>query len=196
MDRCNRLRNHSYCLHRNSSTHLPSAQMVPHLDNLCRDQCSLAERLAPLWAVSFLLASSGCSTKPFLTLVKPEQHILHLTRLVYRNMSILGVEGFSALPKHCLMLCYIFFAAAVFVNGLKDLVGPNWARFIPLPMAMAISFHIGGYFTISMCVGLYNFIKVLGRTVVGLYKQFKDRDAFPVNDRSTPTTITISYDDK
>uniref|UniRef100_M4FAT2 Uncharacterized protein n=1 Tax=Brassica campestris TaxID=3711 RepID=M4FAT2_BRACM len=112
-----------------------------------------SERLAPLWAVSFLLASSGCSTKPFLTLVKPGQHIPDLTRLVYRNMSILGVEGFSALPKHCLMLCYIFFAAAVFVNGLKDLMGPNWARFTPLPMAMAISFHIGGYFTIYMCVG-------------------------------------------
>ncbi|KAF7129408.1 hypothetical protein RHSIM_Rhsim10G0187900 [Rhododendron simsii] len=26
---------------------------------------------------------------------------------VFRNMSILGVEGFSALPKHCLTLCYI-----------------------------------------------------------------------------------------
>ncbi|KAF8085785.1 hypothetical protein N665_0647s0002 [Sinapis alba] len=73
--------------------------------------------------------------------------------LVYRNMSILGVEGFSALPKHCLMLCYIFFAAAVFVNGLRDLVGTKWARFIPLPMAMAIPFYIGGYFTIDMCVG-------------------------------------------
>ncbi|KAG2330120.1 hypothetical protein Bca52824_001300 [Brassica carinata] len=72
---------------------------------------------------------------------------------VYRNMSILGVEGFSALPKHCLMLCCIFFAAAVFVNGLRDLVGQNWARFIPLPMAMAIPFYIGGYFTIDMCVG-------------------------------------------
>ncbi|KFK41018.1 hypothetical protein AALP_AA2G074700 [Arabis alpina] len=73
--------------------------------------------------------------------------------LVYRNMSILGVEGFSALPKHCLMLCYIFFAAAVFVNGVRDLVGPKWARYIPLPMAMAIPFYIGGYFTIDMCVG-------------------------------------------
>ncbi|RID58581.1 hypothetical protein BRARA_F01872 [Brassica rapa] len=62
-------------------------------------------------------------------------------------------KGFSALPKHCLMLCYIFFAAAVFLNGLKDLLGPNWARFTPLRMAMAISFHIGGYFTIYMCVG-------------------------------------------
>ncbi|XP_010511122.1 PREDICTED: probable metal-nicotianamine transporter YSL7 [Camelina sativa] len=73
--------------------------------------------------------------------------------LVYRNMSILGVEGFSALPKHCLMLCYIFFAAAVIVNGVRDAVGPKWARFIPLPMAMAIPFYIGGYFTIDMCVG-------------------------------------------
>ncbi|KAF8048469.1 hypothetical protein N665_2502s0004 [Sinapis alba] len=73
--------------------------------------------------------------------------------LVYRNMSILGVEGFSALPKNCLMICYIFFAAAVFVNGVRDVVGPNWSRFIPLPMAMAIPFYIGGYFTIDMCVG-------------------------------------------
>ncbi|KAG5393486.1 hypothetical protein IGI04_023449 [Brassica rapa subsp. trilocularis] len=184
----------AFCIAYANSPFSPSG-LVSTASDLMQD-FKIAERLAPLWAVSFLLASSGCSTKPFLTLVKPEQHILHLTRLVNRNMSILGVEGFSALPKHCLMLCYIFFAAAVFVNGLKDLVGPNWARFIPLPMAMAISFHIGGYFMISMCVGLYNFIKVLGRTVIGLYKQFKDRDAFPVNDRSTPTTITISYDDK
>jgi OPT family oligopeptide transporter len=73
--------------------------------------------------------------------------------LVYRNMSILGVEGFSALPKHCLMLCYIFFAAAVIVNGIRDALGPKWARFIPLPMAMAIPFYLGGYFTIDMCLG-------------------------------------------
>jgi len=29
--------------------------------------------------------------------------------LVYRNMAVLGVEGFGSLPKHCLTLCYIFF---------------------------------------------------------------------------------------
>ncbi|KAL0358849.1 UNVERIFIED_CONTAM: Metal-nicotianamine transporter YSL3 [Sesamum angustifolium] len=33
--------------------------------------------------------------------------------LIYRNMAILGVEGFSALPHHCLQLCYGFFAFAV-----------------------------------------------------------------------------------
>ncbi|KAJ4726717.1 Metal-nicotianamine transporter like [Melia azedarach] len=29
--------------------------------------------------------------------------------IVYRNMAILGIEGFSALPQHCLQLCYGFF---------------------------------------------------------------------------------------
>ncbi|KAL3625598.1 putative metal-nicotianamine transporter ysl7 [Castilleja foliolosa] len=73
--------------------------------------------------------------------------------LVYRNMAILGVEGFSALPEHCLTLCYGFFAAAIVINGIRDIVGPRWAKFIPLPMAMAIPFYLGGYFTIDMCLG-------------------------------------------
>lgn len=73
--------------------------------------------------------------------------------LVYRNMAILGVEGFSALPEHCLALCYVFFAGAILINGIRDAAGPKWARFIPLPMAMAIPFYLGPYFTIDMCVG-------------------------------------------
>ncbi|KAI7737155.1 hypothetical protein M8C21_010342, partial [Ambrosia artemisiifolia] len=73
--------------------------------------------------------------------------------LIYRNMAILGVEGFATLPDKCLLLCYIFFGFAIFVNGIRDLVGKNGARFIPIPMAMAIPFYIGGYFAIDMCVG-------------------------------------------
>lgn len=73
--------------------------------------------------------------------------------LVYRNMSILGVEGFSALPKNCLKLCYVFFIAAIVVNAIRDAVGKNRAKYIPLPMAMAIPFYLGGYFAIDMCVG-------------------------------------------
>ncbi|KAL7192768.1 hypothetical protein ACSBR2_024563 [Camellia fascicularis] len=73
--------------------------------------------------------------------------------LVYRNMSILGVEGFSALPKHCLNLCYAFFIAAIVVNAIRDAVGKERAQFIPLPMAMAIPFYLGSYFAIDMCVG-------------------------------------------
>ncbi|KAF2290572.1 hypothetical protein GH714_014480 [Hevea brasiliensis] len=78
---------------------------------------------------------------------------IQLLLLVYRNMSILGVEGFSALPKHCLTLCYIFFAAAIVINAIRDTVGKKRARFIPIPMAMAIPFYIGGYFAIDMCIG-------------------------------------------
>lgn len=72
---------------------------------------------------------------------------------VYRNMAILGVEGFSALPKHCLTFCAVFFVGAIVVNFIRDVVGKKWNRFIPLPMAMAIPFYIGGYFTIDMCLG-------------------------------------------
>ncbi|KAK3406141.1 hypothetical protein EUGRSUZ_K02316 [Eucalyptus grandis] len=73
--------------------------------------------------------------------------------IVFRSMAELGVEGVSSLPKHCLTLCYGFFAAAMIINGFRDLVGKKWARFIPLPMAMAIPFYIGPYFAIDMCVG-------------------------------------------
>ncbi|KAL2967698.1 hypothetical protein AAZX31_16G189400 [Glycine max] len=72
--------------------------------------------------------------------------------IIYRNMAILGVQGFGHLPKNCLLLCYIFFAAAVAINLIKDFLGKR-GRFIPLPMAMAIPFYIGPYFAIDMCVG-------------------------------------------
>ncbi|KAK3141917.1 hypothetical protein QOZ80_4BG0339870 [Eleusine coracana subsp. coracana] len=42
--------------------------------------------------------------------------------LVYRNMAILGVEGFSALPRHCLEMCYVFFGFAVAANVMRDLL--------------------------------------------------------------------------
>ncbi|KAF9624991.1 hypothetical protein IFM89_016811 [Coptis chinensis] len=73
--------------------------------------------------------------------------------LVYRNMSILGVEGFSALPKDCLILCYVFFSAAIVINTVRDVTKKKWSRYIPLPMAMAIPFYLGPYFAIDMFVG-------------------------------------------
>ncbi|KAJ4973106.1 hypothetical protein NE237_006280 [Protea cynaroides] len=73
--------------------------------------------------------------------------------MVFRSMAILGVEGFSSLPQHCLQLCYGFFAASIVINGIRDSVGKKWSQYIPLPMAMAIPFYIGSYFTIDMCVG-------------------------------------------
>lgn len=73
--------------------------------------------------------------------------------LVYRNMSVLGVDGISALPKNCLTLCCVFFVAAIVIDLIRDLVGKKWARYIPVPMAMAIPFYIGSYFAIDMCLG-------------------------------------------
>ncbi|XVF30308.1 hypothetical protein REPUB_Repub16aG0045500 [Reevesia pubescens] len=73
--------------------------------------------------------------------------------VVFRSMSILGVQGFSALPKDCLLLCFVFFGAAITINFIKDMLGKRWGSYIPLPMAMAIPFYIGPYFAIDMCLG-------------------------------------------
>ncbi|TVU15027.1 hypothetical protein EJB05_38527, partial [Eragrostis curvula] len=73
--------------------------------------------------------------------------------LIYRNMAVLGVEGFSALPDHCLQLCAGFFAFAVLANVARDFLPRRFARFVPLPMAMAVPFLVGASFAIDMCVG-------------------------------------------
>uniref|UniRef100_A0A5B7AFN1 Putative YELLOW STRIPE like 3 isoform 2 n=1 Tax=Davidia involucrata TaxID=16924 RepID=A0A5B7AFN1_DAVIN len=73
--------------------------------------------------------------------------------LIYRNMAILGIQGFSALPQHCLQLCYGFFAFAIAANLLKDLSPNKAGKWVPLPMAMAVPFLVGAYFAIDMSVG-------------------------------------------
>lgn len=73
--------------------------------------------------------------------------------VIYREMAILGVEGFAKLPKHCLALCCGFFIAALIVNLIRDMTPPKISKLIPLPMAMAGPFYIGAYFAIDMFVG-------------------------------------------
>lgn len=73
--------------------------------------------------------------------------------LIYRNMAILGVEGFSALPNHCLQICCGAFIFAVVVNVIREKLPDRISAYIPLPMAMAIPFYVGSYFAIDMCVG-------------------------------------------
>lgn len=75
--------------------------------------------------------------------------------LVYRNMAILGVEGFSALPQHCLQLCYGFFTFAIVANLVRDVSPKNVGKWVPLPMAMAVPFLVGASFAIDMCVGSF-----------------------------------------
>ncbi|XP_022848946.1 probable metal-nicotianamine transporter YSL6 [Olea europaea var. sylvestris] len=73
--------------------------------------------------------------------------------VIYREMAILGVEGFSELPKHCLAICSGFFIAALAINLLRDITPKKVSQFIPIPMAMAVPFYIGAYFAIDMFVG-------------------------------------------
>lgn len=73
--------------------------------------------------------------------------------IIYRNLAILGVQGFSALPKHCLELCYAFFAFAVGINVVKDMLPKKIGKWMPLPICMAVPFLVGGYFAIDMCIG-------------------------------------------
>ncbi|KAL7214028.1 hypothetical protein ACSBR1_026449 [Camellia fascicularis] len=86
--------------------------------------------------------------------------------LIYRNMAILGVEGFSALPQHCLQLCYGFFAFALVANLVRDVSSKKVGQWVPLPMAMAVPFLVGAYFAIDMCVGslvVFAWAKLNGR---------------------------------
>ncbi|KAK6139111.1 hypothetical protein DH2020_027146 [Rehmannia glutinosa] len=78
--------------------------------------------------------------------------------LMYRGIALLGVEGFSSLPKNCVKLVILFFVAAILINVVTEVL-KNYEtkyriyRFIPSPMCMAIPFYLGGYFAIDMCVG-------------------------------------------
>ncbi|PQQ02843.1 putative metal-nicotianamine transporter YSL7 [Prunus yedoensis var. nudiflora] len=91
--------------------------------------------------------------KAFTDLGTPKSAYPSPNAVVYRNMAILGVEGFKSLPKHCLLLCAIFFGAAILINVIRDCIGKKRARFVPIPMAMAIPFYLGSYFAIDMCIG-------------------------------------------
>ncbi|KAJ4822160.1 putative metal-nicotianamine transporter ysl6, partial [Turnera subulata] len=73
--------------------------------------------------------------------------------VIFREMAILGTEGFSELPKHCLAMCCGFFVAALLVNLLRDVTPKKISQFIPIPMAMSVPFYIGAYFAIDMFVG-------------------------------------------
>lgn len=75
--------------------------------------------------------------------------------LIYRNMAVLAVEGFSTLPGSCLRLCGGLLGFAVVVNAARDLLGPESRRrrWLPLPAVMAVPFLVGPEFAVNMCVG-------------------------------------------
>ncbi|KAK7273712.1 hypothetical protein RIF29_14772 [Crotalaria pallida] len=77
---------------------------------------------------------------------------------VYRGIALLGAEGVSSLPKHCLKIAIIIFFIAMLINIIHDLLMHYETkykiyRFVPFPMCLAIPFYLGGYFAIDMCIG-------------------------------------------
>ncbi|KAJ4974669.1 hypothetical protein NE237_007843 [Protea cynaroides] len=88
--------------------------------------------------------------------------------VIFREMAVLGVEGFSELPKHCLAICSGFFVWALVVNLARDVSPTKLSRFIPLPMAMAIPFYIGAYFAIDM---------FFGTVILYIWEQVNGKDA-------------------
>ncbi|CAN6234812.1 unnamed protein product [Urochloa humidicola] len=73
--------------------------------------------------------------------------------IMFREMAILGIEGFSALPMHCLDICCAAFFLALAISLLKDVTPAKVSRFIPIPIAMATPFYIGAYFGVDMFIG-------------------------------------------
>ncbi|XP_039772605.1 probable metal-nicotianamine transporter YSL5 isoform X2 [Panicum virgatum] len=73
--------------------------------------------------------------------------------IMFREMAILGIKGFSALPMHCLEICCAAFLLAVAIRLLKDVTPANVSRFIPIPIAMAAPFYVGAYFGVDMFIG-------------------------------------------
>ncbi|KAF8667242.1 hypothetical protein HU200_052908 [Digitaria exilis] len=73
--------------------------------------------------------------------------------IMFREMAILGIEGFSALPMHCLEICCVTFFLALAISLLKDVTPAHVSKFIPIPIAMATPFYIGAYFGVDMFIG-------------------------------------------
>jgi uncharacterized oligopeptide transporter (OPT) family protein len=73
--------------------------------------------------------------------------------IMFREMAILGIKGFSALPMHCLEICCAAFFLALVLSLLKDVTPAKVSRFIPIPIAMAAPFYVGAYFGVDMFIG-------------------------------------------
>ncbi|KAK1321605.1 putative metal-nicotianamine transporter YSL7 [Acorus calamus] len=75
---------------------------------------------------------------------------------LYRGIALLGIEGLSSLPKHCVQLCILFFFLPIALNGARDYLkhkNYNAHNYLPNVMSMAIPFYLGPYFAIDMCLG-------------------------------------------
>uniref|UniRef100_A0A0D6QT26 Uncharacterized protein n=1 Tax=Araucaria cunninghamii TaxID=56994 RepID=A0A0D6QT26_ARACU len=73
--------------------------------------------------------------------------------VIYREMAITGVEGVSSLPKYCVTFSCALFAISILMSFARDILPKRIAKWLPIPMAMAIPFYIGAYLAIDMFIG-------------------------------------------
>ncbi|CAK9174109.1 unnamed protein product [Ilex paraguariensis] len=119
-----------------------------------------------MFCSQFIGTAIGCLTSPLVfwffykayNVGDPDGSYPAPYALMYRGIALLGVEGFSSLPKNCLTLVIVFFIAAILLNFLTLILKQNETkykiyRFVPSPMCMAIPFYLGAYFAIDMCLG-------------------------------------------
>lgn len=73
--------------------------------------------------------------------------------IIYREMAIVGVEGFTELPKYCLWFAFGSLFIALALNLMRDFASRKISQYIPIPTAMAIPCFVGSHFAIDMFLG-------------------------------------------
>ncbi|KAG2682205.1 hypothetical protein I3760_11G181300 [Carya illinoinensis] len=71
----------------------------------------------------------------------------------FREGAIAGLQGYKGLPMYAVHFCVAFFIAAIVINIIKELLPEKVSKYVPIPIAMGIPFHVGGYISISFCIG-------------------------------------------
>jgi len=74
----------------------------------------------------------------------------------YRSIAVLSLEGFSALPKHVVLMMIIAGIATLVVNAAVSVIGkkfPKAAQFMPTPFAIALGLLVGPPLGIDLIMG-------------------------------------------
>eukprot|EP01134_Creolimax_fragrantissima_P005973 CFRG5973T1 len=80
---------------------------------------------------------------------------------IYRSMALVGTQGFSVLPQHCLTMSGVAFFLAMFFSWLRDFsrkffgerAGRYIETYVPMPSSMSIPLYIGAHLAIIMSTG-------------------------------------------
>ncbi|GMN51320.1 hypothetical protein TIFTF001_020475 [Ficus carica] len=114
---------------------------------------------------------------------------------------------FSATYVGVGMICPYIVNISVLLGGILSwglmwpLIDNKKGDWFPANLSSTSMHGLQGYkvfIAIAMILGdgLYNFGKVLGKTLSGLYKQLSEKNRLPVADVASPTELELSFDDQ